>query len=256
MSDASPSAEVRSPWSPLLRAVVSLVIGLHLLGVMVAPITVPPRFEGEPSIIGAKLKEVYLPYMTALYLDHSYKFFAPNPGDSHLLRYDLYFADGAKQVNRDDQILPDRFHHWPRLLYHRHFMLTEFVNDFAPPQVWLNQTLQRTTPPGSPGAAGSASAPTSTTAEAPTTPTPNQQVELVPATPQAEQGGPPPFVKTYLDGIARYLAKRHGATRVDLYYRKHLLPTSADFKRVGGRLDSPESYLDRLVASYSTEAKP
>lgn len=237
MSASEPTEELRSPWSPWLRAGASLVIAFHLLGVMVAPITAPPRFEGPPSVIGAKLKQFYGPYMTALYLDHAYKFFAPNPGDSHLLRYDLYFADGTQRVNRDDQIFPDRFHHWPRLLYHRHFMLTEFINDFAPPEVWRGAVPPgMNVPPNAPQVAG-----------------PMQQDELIPAA--APQRPGPPHVHQYVDGIARYLAKRHGATRVDLFYRKHLLPTSEDFRRVGGRLDSPESYLDRLITSYTTEQK-
>lgn len=215
------------------RVVVSLALVWHLVGVMVAPISTPPRFEGQDSIIGSKLKDVYEPYVTALYLNHAYKFFAPNPGDSHLLRYDLYFADGTKRVNRDDQILPDRFHHWPRLLYHRHFMLTEFINDFAPPWVWRNESGDR----ANANAAASASRP-------------QEQGEQLP--PAAGQGGPP-HVKIYAEGIAAYLARRYGAARVDLYYRKHLLPSVADFREVGKKLDAPQSYLDRLIVSYAPE---
>jgi hypothetical protein len=92
------------------------------------------------SVIGAELKKLYHPYITATFLDHSYKFFAPNPGPSHLVRYDLYFADGSSRVNRDDQILPDRVGHWPRLLYHRHFMLTEFMNW---PVIWRIDDMVR-----------------------------------------------------------------------------------------------------------------
>jgi hypothetical protein len=219
-----------------------MAIVVHLLGVMVAPITTPPRFEGPPSVIGAKLKEVYQPYMTALYLDHAYKFFAPNPGDSHLLRYDLYFADGTSRKNRDDQVFPDRRRHWPRLLYHRHFMLSEFVNDFAPDEVWRapTNTFGNTSgPPAIPRPAEVAPAGR------------NQGGELIPSAPIERPG--PPHVHVYFDGIARYLAKRHGAVRVDLYYRKHLLPTMEDFRRFNGKLDVPDSYLDRLIVSYEAE---
>jgi hypothetical protein len=57
-----------------------------------------------------------------MYLDHGYFFFAPNPGPSHLVGI------------RDQSVLfPDRKEQWPRLLYHRYFMLSEFYNNsFAP----------------------------------------------------------------------------------------------------------------------------
>jgi hypothetical protein len=239
MSVASPistSASAPIVWPVWARVAVSVAVVWHLVGVMVAPLSTPPRFEGQDSVIGSQLKTIYEPYVTALYLNHAYKFFAPNPGDSHLLRYDLYFADGTKRVNRDDQILPDRFHHWPRLLYHRHFMLTEFINDFAPPWVWRNVANDQ---PSAGAAAGASPSPV--------------QGEVLP--PAAGQGGPP-HVKVYVDGIAAYLARRYGASRVDLFYRKHLLPSVDDFREVGKRLDSPESYLDRLITSYTPEKRP
>jgi hypothetical protein len=231
------------PWNPWLRAAVSLAIVWHLVGVMVAPLSVPPRFDGPPSVIGSKLRETYQPYMTALYLDHAYKFFAPNPGDSHLLRYDLYFSDGTKRINHDEQILPDRFRHWPRLLYHRHFMLTEFINDGAPPWIWEGQGTTSGAAAGLPGGALAAASATASPAEM-----------AGEAVPPAEQGGPP-YVKPYIEGIAAYLARRHHASRVDLYYRKHLLPSIENFREVGNRLDSPQSYRERLIASYRAEQK-
>ena len=240
MSIAVPPSPI--VWNRWLRALVSLAIIWHLVGVMVAPLSVPPRFEGPDSVLGAKLKEVYAPYITALYLNHAYKFFAPNPGDSHLVRYDLYFADGTKRVGHDEQTFPDRFRHWPRLLYHRHFMLTEFINDFAPPWAWNNQ------PP-------------------PTAPNPAQTVVATLAPPQVTPGGeivpavessaPPefgrPFVKPYVRAIAEYLADKYDAVRVDVFYRKHLLPSIADFQEVGEKLDSPKSYRERLVLSYQAD---
>lgn len=234
---APPSAVV---WSPWLRAAASLAIVWHLVGVMVAPISTPPRFEGADSVLGAKLKSVYLPYMTALDLNHAYKFFAPNPGDSHLVRYDLYFADGTKRVNRPEQIFPDRVGHWPRLLYHRHFMLTEFINDFAPPWAWPPGNSSTETLPST--VAGPMPQPVAP----PTTPA----GEALPAAPSG-----PPHTAIYVRAMADYLARKHNATRVDVFYRKHLLPSIEDFNRVGRKLDSPESYRDRLLLSYTPESR-
>jgi hypothetical protein len=218
------------PWSRGLRIVASAAILWHLVGVMVAPISTPPRFAGPTSVIGAKLREVYVPYITAMYLNHAYKFFAPNPGPSHLLRYDLHFADGTKQVNRDELILPDRFRHWPRLLYHRHFMITEFLNV---PWLWEPEPV-----PSSPGTEPPATGPVG---------------EAVPA---VGQEAPVNYAKQYVASIAAHLARRHGASRVDLYSRAHLFPSIEDFRSVGNRLDSPESYRERLILSYPPEPKP
>jgi hypothetical protein len=61
-------------------------------------------------------------------LTHGYKFFGPDPGPSHLIRYDVERADGSHVQG----VFPDRKEHWPRLFYHRHFMLSEFVHSMPP----------------------------------------------------------------------------------------------------------------------------
>lgn len=250
---AAPPSPPNVVWSPWLRAIVSAAVVWHLIGVMVAPLSVPPRFEGRDSVLGSQLKTVYTPYITALYLNHAYKFFAPNPGDSHLVRYDLYFADGTKRVGRDEQLFPDRLRHWPRLLYHRHFMLTEFINDFAPPWAWNGDRPPQPTSPATQPTGATLLPPLA--ADGPLTPPPvtpgGEVVPSLEAAPTPEFG--PPFVKTYVRAIAEYLARRENAVRVDVFYRKHLLPSIEDFNRVGKKLDSPESYRERLVLSYTVD---
>lgn len=66
----------------------------------------------------------YRPYLDAVYINHGYHFFAPEPGPSHLIRYEVESRDGRRVAG----FFPDRKKHWPRLLYHRHFMLTEHLN--------------------------------------------------------------------------------------------------------------------------------
>jgi hypothetical protein len=61
-------------------------------------------------------------YLDALYLNHGYYFFAPDPGDGHLIYYDLFDDQGA--VMKQGKF-PDWELHWPRLWYHRYFMLAE-----------------------------------------------------------------------------------------------------------------------------------
>lgn len=84
----------------------------------------------------AMLKGLVGPYMEAMYLEHGYFFFAPNPGPTHLLQCEVRPRSSEPNANQPATatlLLPDRKTHWPRLDYHRHFMLSEFYNAlFAP----------------------------------------------------------------------------------------------------------------------------
>jgi hypothetical protein len=68
-----------------------------------------------------------------MFLNHGYAFFAPEPGPTHLVEYNLTFpGDRPNERGR----FPDPNQQWPRLLYHRHFMLSESLNDYGsfPPE--------------------------------------------------------------------------------------------------------------------------
>jgi hypothetical protein len=79
-----------------------------------------------------RLAQWMRPYSTAMYLNHGYAFFAPDPGPNHLIDYSVEFADGRPAVTGR---FPDLKTERPRLLYHRHFMLSEALNTrFAPPE--------------------------------------------------------------------------------------------------------------------------
>jgi hypothetical protein len=71
-------------------------------------------------------------------LDNGYRFFAPDPGPSHLLRYELV---------RDEKVVasgifPDRQAHFPRLLYHRYFMIAETMASQLPPPLSPEQRAE------------------------------------------------------------------------------------------------------------------
>ena len=120
--------------SPVKRRLLSLFILFHITAVFIAPFTFAS--SPEPGVAPASplamfLMKLFQPYIAVLYLDHGYAFFAPDPGPSHLFRAHLEYDD-----ERPDQVLtfPDRRQQWPRLLYHRHFMLSERLNDgYRPP---------------------------------------------------------------------------------------------------------------------------
>ncbi len=139
--------------SPSLRLVLSLLFAAHLLGVFVAPLgmsvmaayglfpekaPLPPEgqqlAEDQPPPLESQrppmpwLNQVYQPYLDALYLNHGYGFFAPDPGVSHLIDYTIELKDGSQVKGR----FPDLAEHWPRLRYHRHFMLAEQIVAGAP----------------------------------------------------------------------------------------------------------------------------
>lgn len=78
----------------------------------------------QASPLAADSRRFAAPYVEALFLSNGYRFFAPEPGPSHLVRYELEWADGKTKVGQ----FPDRQTEWPRLFYHRHFMMSETLN--------------------------------------------------------------------------------------------------------------------------------
>lgn len=117
--DAAPPAPPAIPWSAPVRLGVSLVLLVHVLLVVCVPLSMV-----EPaSPLAGRIVRLFRPYVQAGNISHGYAFFAPDPGRwSHLIRYTIEFDDGRTPIHGT---LPDLGEQWPRLLYHRHFMLTE-----------------------------------------------------------------------------------------------------------------------------------
>ena len=105
------------PWSLPIRIAVLVLLALYLSIVVLAPLTNP---TGAPQLTTPVAKQV-LPVHQALYLNHGYRFFAPNPGPTHIVVYEIEAADGEQIKGH----FPDRENTSPRLLYHRWFMLSE-----------------------------------------------------------------------------------------------------------------------------------
>jgi hypothetical protein len=111
--------------APAVRALVSVLVVLHVLAVFIGPWAMPP----QNSELGASCARLFQPYLESMGLANGYRFFAPEPGPSHLVRYEVILPDGSQKQG----VFPDRRQHKPRLLYHRHFMLSEFINTLANP---------------------------------------------------------------------------------------------------------------------------
>jgi hypothetical protein len=119
-------------WSSLAKLVASLLISVHVLAVVAEPFHFFSHSSQRGTSAAARpIRWMLDPYVEFLYLNHGYFFFAPEPGPSHLFDCQLNFADGDYSTLR----YPDKTKQWPRLLYHRHFMLAEFLNQLHVPPV-------------------------------------------------------------------------------------------------------------------------
>ena len=100
--------------------VLSLWLAFHVFAVFISPAAMPPA---SPLLEdGYRLA---LPYNEALFLNHGYHYFAPDPGASTLIGWEIPRDGEAPAVGR----FPDVSIR-PRLLYHRYFMLAENVWSF------------------------------------------------------------------------------------------------------------------------------
>jgi len=114
------------------RGFASLLIVVQLWGILGRPLEFATQGPTGPSPAAAVFYGPIRKYSEFAYLNHGYAFFAPNPGPSHLIGAQI--ADAAAEGI--EQRYPDLRIHQPRLLYHRHFMLAEFLhNTYQPPSL-------------------------------------------------------------------------------------------------------------------------
>ena len=118
----------------VLRWAVNCWLVFHLAAIVIAPASVSPSSELIQSVW-----RVFQPYLDFMFLNHGYHFFAPEPSESTL----VCLQSRANRRNRCRPAISQPARHVPRLLYHRHFMLTEHMADtpWAPEdvqQVWLD----------------------------------------------------------------------------------------------------------------------
>lgn len=200
---ASPNRALALRW----RVLITLALLIHFAAVIAAPMSVP--YVGPPGEIPRYFAGSLSPYIFATYLNHGYRFFAPEPSPGHLVRYTLELPDGTSRTGE----FPDIKTEWPRLFYHRHFMLSEkLANLFNPEEPGLND------PPEARAAW------------------------------QADRQ----LFNTIIESYARYLLKTSGARRVKLEYIQHELPSPADLES-DRPLNHPKSYTVLWTGSYGSE---
>ena len=113
-----PRSSVRS-WSTGRKVLVSLFVIWHIGAVVSAPCAYPP----PSSQLARNVTWLFSNYQLFAFLNQGYRFFAPDPGPSHIVRYEVDTVDGETIKGE----FPDRDRIWPRLMYHRHFMISETV---------------------------------------------------------------------------------------------------------------------------------
>jgi hypothetical protein len=127
---SEPKSRPRTPRRRFFRWAVNAWLIFHISAIIIAPASVAPSSELVQAAWG-----VFAPYLQLLYLNHGYHFFAPEPAESTLLAFAAQRPDGSIARGR----IPSPSMK-PRLLYHRHFMLTEHMRDAPEPiqKEWIN----------------------------------------------------------------------------------------------------------------------
>jgi hypothetical protein len=107
------------------KLIASAAIAVYLAAVVVPPLAGPPPAS---ALAGAVMRWMR-PLVGLLHLGHGYRFFAPNPGPGHSIRWSLVRSDGSTVSGT----IPDAAGDRPRLLYHRRFMVSEKLAALVPP---------------------------------------------------------------------------------------------------------------------------
>ena len=120
----SPGTVAGPRWTRIGRATATGAILLYLALVIVPPLAGP----APSSALATRMIQPLRPLVGALYLGHGYRFFAPDPGPGHAIRWEMRLPDGSTRSG----VLPDPAVDRPRLLYHRRFMIAEKIAGLVP----------------------------------------------------------------------------------------------------------------------------
>jgi hypothetical protein len=103
----------------------SVVLAVYLAAIVLPPLAGPPPASRLANVLIQPLR----PLIGGLSLGHGYRFFAPDPGPGHSIRWTIRLDDGSTRSGS----IPDAAADWPRLLYHRRFMISEKIAARVPP---------------------------------------------------------------------------------------------------------------------------
>lgn len=219
-------------WSTGVRWLVTGWLCLHLSALVAAPMAGPPPASDLSRSVASKLEW----YIRPLFLGHGYRFFAPNPGPSHRVRYEVVRDDGTIV----EGVFPNLDDQWPRLLYHRMFMISETVNAsvsslpspdaFAENLAAGQEETKRLADDGH-----------------------YLQAERLKRQLDEEQLGYERALRNrdrLLQAIAQRLAIEHQGSQVKLYLQEHLIPTPLDVE-LGTSIHDPELIMERPILEWT-----
>jgi len=221
---ASAATDAELAWTSRQRGIASALIAGMVFLVFMGPVTNPIATEELTGPLGRMLA----PLHQVLYLSHGYRFFAPDPGPSHLLVYRLHYPDGEMRERK----FPDAGKISPRLRYHRWFMLSEtlYAEHSSQPD---RQSFDR------------------------------MQTELAAQVERFARGGQPDLasevrqsaerqrrayerstqrIAELVQSVGRVLIQDTGAARVELYCQERLIPLPGDIA-LGRKLGDPAGLL-------------
>ncbi len=218
-------------WSARKRIIISALVTLHLFAVLAAPLSNPP----PSSQLFNRITYAISPYLQAFFLNHGYRFFAPEPGPSHLIRFEI-FADETEQPGEIPEysgIFPDRKRHWPRQLYHRWFMLSETVfaeHSMIPTEAQFNERITQ---------AEEVLKELRDSGEHAKAAYLEEQLKLELQSIEYNRAQ----MQRLLEAIGQHLLRVHGGRRIRLHLRERQLAPMLDVA-FGTRLDDPMYYRD------------
>ena len=121
---------------------ISIAVLVHLMAVIAAPMATPNFSGGQlvlPNGLQQGIADFVRPYLVMAYLNHGYRFFCPAPSPGHIVRYTLDMPDGSTTTD----VFPNLKTEWPRLLYHRFFMLVGKAESLLDPEEPGANTIRR-----------------------------------------------------------------------------------------------------------------
>jgi hypothetical protein len=231
----SPPNHVRG-WTLWARLLASALILGQLTAIFWPPFTFASSAgNGSSSPFADGVMGWLRPYTSLMFLDHGYFFFAPNPGPSHLVQFQVEFANGREPV---EGVFPNLQVHQPRLMYHRHFMLAESLqNAFVPPE-----------PPEAPEMPRNLTESERRSLE-------SEQKKLLAEQTVAWKHRREQYEMLH-KSMENHLLAKYGGSKVTITRREHLLLTPADYLRLGQRLDLPRTYINLPENNMSEVIRP
>ncbi len=220
------------------RIGLSALLLFHLLAVFLPPFQFACRVgNGSSSPVADGLVSWFRPYIAAMYLDHGYFFFAPNPGPTHLVDYKVEFADGRPPVTGR---FPNLAEHTPRLKYHRHFMISEALNNqYEPP-----------TPPPEPSPPALNAQQTDRERKIQVQRKEAHQIALTEWTHRRKQ------YEAMKSSIEEHLLKTYGGSKVTITRVEHRLLSPFDVSDLGMRPGDAETYVNLPETPVTTGPLP